>query len=207
MSKTIIFDFDGTIADSFLIALDVLYGLTHRDRPLPEEDISRLRGMSNREVLQELHIPLWRVPLLLIGARRRLHTRLGEIGLIPGIDDSLRNLHQRYKLFVLSSNSFDNIESFLIRFGIRNYFVGIYSSAHPLWKERKLKKLLQDQCLVPHDVWYVGDEAQDIVAAHKVGLNSVAVAWGYNNVHALESQHPEALVFNPDELTRCFYDN
>jgi phosphoglycolate phosphatase-like HAD superfamily hydrolase len=205
--RAIIFDFDGTIADSFLTALDVLYELTHRDEPLPKEDISRLRGLTTRGVLHELGIPPWNVPFLAIRARRALAGRLSEIPLIPGIDKAIKKLSKRYTLFVLSSNSRENVRAFLERFAMADCFQDVYGSASPLWKQRKIKQLLRENDLVASTTWYIGDETRDVQAAHSVGLNMAAVTWGYNNLHALKGQNPEALIFTPDELVRCFENN
>jgi phosphoglycolate phosphatase len=206
VNSAIIFDFDGTIADSFLIALSITYELVHRE-PLPDEDISRLRSMSLIQVLRELRIPPWRVPFLLRRIRRRMSGRMDEIMIIPGIGEIIKALSEEHKLFILSSNSAANVRVFLQRFGIEGCFSGIYGNVSPLRKASKLLKLVRENSLSIRDAWYVGDEARDIKAAHLACLKSAAVTWGYSNIHALKSHQPDKLVFSPDELMRCFVNN
>ncbi len=199
----LIFDFDGTLADSFELSLKLFYELTHR-RPLPAEDISRLRGLDIVPLLRELHIPMWQIPLLLWRVRRRFGTVLEKVDLFPGMQEAIRLLAQRHRLYVLSSNSADNVRGVLMRIGIDGYFAGIYGAARPLHKERGLRNILRRSGVKPQDAWYIGDEARDVDAAHRIGLRAVAVSWGYNNIAVLGQHHPEVLVFSPEELITRF---
>ena len=202
-ASAIVFDFDGTIADSFMVAVETLFELTHRE-PLPDEDITRLRAMSTRELLRALHVPLWQVPFLAWRARRKLRGRLASIDLIPGIDDAIRRLSRDHQLFVLSSNSAENVHIFLARFGIAACFADIIGNASPLYKQGPLRRLLRRNRLAAGKVWYVGDETRDVDAARRAGVQVVAVSWGYNDIGALERHHPDALVFTPEELVAQF---
>lgn len=200
--SVVIFDFDGTLADSFMVAIHVFCEATRREL-MPHEDISRLRGMGARQLLRELRIPLWRVPLLAWRVRRMMHRQLERIDLVPGIADAVRKLSKKYRLFVVSSNSPENIRYVLGRFGIVDCFDDIYGNAQPLRKQRTLRRLLRDKSLQPDSVWYIGDATGDVEAAHHVGAKSIAVSWGYNNIAALERHHPDALVFTPEELVHA----
>lgn len=201
-AKVIIFDFDGTIADSFMVMLQVVHQLLGKS--LEHEDISRLRGMRSREVLRELHIAPWRAPFVSAKVRRLLSTRMDEIALIPGIDDTLRSLAKAHTLYILSANSVANAQTFLERNGIAGAFSGVYGGVQPWAKGRALRKIAREQKLSVRDTWYVGDGYLDIKAAHHAGMKAMAVAWGYSNIHVLESCKPDALVFSSDELTAYF---
>jgi len=167
---------------------------------MPKEDISRLRGLDTLPLLRELQIPLWKVPVLAWRARQMFATRVNQVELIPGMAGVVRELARQHELYVLSSNSADNVQSVLKRSGLASYFKRIYGRARPLHKEHALRKLLRQNKIAPQEAWYVGDEVRDIVAARHVGMRIMAVSWGYNNIGALEHQAPDALVFTPDEL-------
>jgi len=203
IKPVIVFDFDGTLVDTFTLALTIFNHVTRRG-PMPDEDISRLRGLSARELMSELHVHFWQIPLLGFRTRRLIAKRLNSIELIPGIEDTVRELSKRYHLFILTSNTASNVRNVLQRFGIADQFVGIYGSAGILHKEHSLRRLLAQNQLKPANVWYVGDEARDVEAAHHVGMPVVAVSWGFNNIAALERHHPDKLVFSPDELVEHF---
>ncbi|SRR5581483_4377482 len=201
-AKVIIFDFDGTIADSFVVMLQIIHQLLKR--PLAKEDISKLRGMRSREVMRTLRISPWRALFLSARVRRLMSGRMGEIVLIPRIDESLRTLARTHQLYILSANSPANAQAFLERNHIAGVFSGIYGNVQPWTKGRALKKIAREQKLSAQDTWYVGDGYLDIKAAHHAGMKAMAVAWGYSNIHVLEGCKPEALVFSSDELTAYF---
>jgi phosphoglycolate phosphatase-like HAD superfamily hydrolase len=205
VTKAIIFDFDGTLADSFSVMLQILHTLIRRK--LVKEDISRLRGMRSRDVLRELHISPWRALFLSAKVRHLMSDRMNEIPLIPGIDQALRVLAHSYPLYILSANSVANAREFLTRNHIADVFSGVYGGVQPWMKRGALKKILKERKLNVGDVWYVGDGYLDVKAAHRAGMKAVAVAWGYSNIHVLESCHPEALVFSSEELVEHFVRN
>lgn len=204
--EVVIFDFDGTVADSLMASLAVLYEVTH-GAPLPKEDISRLRGMTIIRVLHELKVPLWRAVFLLRRARARFLYHMDQVALVPGMDNIVRSLAEQHKLFILSSNNEANVRLFLKRVGLETCFAQIYGNAKPWQKKRALRKLLRVEHLIPRDAWYVGDQIWDIRAAHAVSMRAVAVTWGFSNLRVLKSSRPDALVFTPDELLRCFTNN
>jgi len=195
----VIFDFDGTIADSLVATLHVLYDLVHH-KPLPKEDISRLRGMGIRAMLHALHIPLWRALLLISRTRHGLTRYMDDIELIDGMDNAVRELSKTHELFVLSSNDVPSIRVFLKRFHLDRYFTDVVGEATPWYKSRALKRLMRQHNLASSTTWYVGDRTWDVQAARRVHAKSVAVAWGYSNLHVLRSNQPDALVFTPEEL-------
>lgn len=202
-APAIIFDFDGTLADSLYATLSTLYQLIHR-QALPMEDISRLRGMTMIQVLHQLKVPLWRALFLKEKVHAAMRDRMDGIALIPGIDELVRQLAETHQLFVASSNDAANVQIFLQRFNIKSYFVGVYGDANPLFKARLLRRIVRDNQLDPRRTWYVGDQAWDITAAHRAGMRAAAVAWGFSNLHVLKGRKPDVLAFGPDELKRAF---
>lgn len=204
--RAIVFDFDGTIADSFPIALEIFYALTHIT-PLQSEDMTRLRGMTLIQVAKELRIPMYLVPLLLIRGRSIMRKRMHEIEIIAGMDEAIRVLYKTHTLFILSSNSQRNITLMLSKYGLVDCFEEIHGSVPLLGKARRLHKILKHYGLNPAETWYVGDEARDIEAARKSHMKTAAVSWGYNNIHVLKQHQPDALVFTPDELLDCLKNN
>ncbi len=198
----IIFDFDGTLADSLYATLQVLFELIHR-QALPAEDISRLRGMTMRQVLRELNIPAWRALFLKQTVYKAMRDRMDNIALIPGMDEAIKRLATGHQLYVLSSNDAVNVRIFLGRFRLGDYFNGVYGDANPFGKARQLKRLVREHALDASQAWYVGDQTWDVTAAHRAGMKAAAVAWGFSNLHVLKAKRPEAMVFSPDELAKA----
>jgi phosphoglycolate phosphatase len=202
--KTLIFDFDGTIGDSFELVLDIAHELLGIDR-FDEKEIARLRGMPPAKIIRELHIPFTRLPRLILKGRQKMHERIGEVHPFRGMPEVLHALHTAgHHLLVMSSNSERNVRIFLRTNNLESYFDGVYGGAAVFNKASALRKVMRRNRLAAVDCYYVGDEVRDIVAAAKVGIEPVAVAWGYQTAEALKQYHPFALAKVPADLLCIF---
>lgn len=199
----IVFDFDGTIADTFVVALNIYYDLAHH-KPMPEEDITRLRGMNGMTLMRALNIHPWQLPFWGWRIRRKLAQKINTVELIPGIKAAISQLSSNHQLIIFTSNTAANVEAILERYEMTDYFAGVYGNAGILRKEHALRRLLSRRRLEPGTVWYVGDETRDVEAAHRAGVRCIAVSWGFNTIGALEHHRPDALVFSPEELVDFF---
>ena len=200
----IIFDFDGTIADSFEAVVQIFRELTgHKSEPVSAAEIERLRGLSPVHVMKELHIHPWRVPFLVMRGRRRMRKRIDSIAAHPGMPAVINKLYDEgHQLFVVSSNSTRNIKQFFRQHHLTREFIAIYGKAGLLSKAGLLKKVLRQNSLDPADTWYVGDEVRDVTAAKDANLRVIAVSWGYNNADILKSHQPTALAETPNDIIR-----
>lgn len=202
--KTLIFDFDGTLADSFELALDIARDLTDLER-FDAQDIARLRGMPPAKVIRELGIPLTKLPRIVIKGRHMMHERIGEVHPFPGVPDAVRSLHAAgYHMLVMSSNSEQNVRTFLRANELESYFDGVYGGVALFNKASALRKVIKRNQLALDDCFYIGDEVRDVIAATKVAVEPVAVAWGYRTATALEKYHPYALAKKPTDLLTIF---
>ncbi|HEY5442247.1 MAG TPA: HAD-IA family hydrolase [Candidatus Saccharimonadales bacterium] len=199
----IIFDFDGTIADSFETVVGIFHELTGRHDPLPQDEIERLRGLSLLHAAEELHVHLWKMPFLLMRGRRRMTQSMSVIQPYPEVPAVIRKLYDEgHQLFIVSSNSTKNIQQFLRQHYMGREFVSVYGGVGLLGKARMLKRVLRRNKLDPKTVWYVGDEVRDITGAREAGLRVAAVTWGYNNAKILSEHQPTRLIKSPDELLK-----
>jgi len=202
--KTLIFDFDGTIADSFELVLEIAHDLTGAEM-LNQGEITRLRRLPLMKVVRELHIPLRHFPRLVLQGRQKMHERIHEVQPFEGIPKALESLHASgHHLLVISSNSEQNVRSFLRANNLEAFFDGVYGSVAVFNKASALRKVIKRNHLVVDDCFYIGDEVRDVIAASKVGVEPVAVAWGYQAPEALAEHHPFALAQNPAELLDIF---
>lgn len=200
----IIFDFDGTIADTFYEVIDAFQELTHHQYSLAPEEIERLKGMPALQVCKELKIPLWRVSYLVVRGRKLMTKRMPRVKPIEGIAAVLKELEAHgHSMYVVSSNSNKNIKSFLERHRVNTLFTHIYGEIGLFGKTPALRRVLKSNHLNKKQTIYVGDEARDVQAAHKVGLEVVAVSWGYNSKGILLKQKPSSVATTPEELLKA----
>lgn len=201
-SNTLIFDFDGTLADSLEIHRQIYNVLAQKyQRPLiAPENIDDLRHLSMREFLRTMQISLWRLPLFLRQARQIQREQKLEPDIFPGIAELIAMLAPHYQLGILTSNTVENVERFLQVHEIRQHFSWIMSEKALFSKTQKLRSLQKRYHLDPQKTCYVGDEVRDIEAAKAAGFPVVAVSWGFNSHKALVAAKPRAIIDSPAQL-------
>lgn len=201
--KTVIFDFDGTLVDSFKVAIEVAHELTNRPILVQPEEIVRLRKMRLLDVARELQLPRWQWPFLLLRGRRMMTKRLDEVVPFPGMPELVRDLHAAdYNLLVMSSNSQFNVQRVLNARSMSQYFSFIKGGIGLTGKAKGLRELMQQEKLDVADCIYVGDEPRDIEGSRKVGMPCVSVTWGFNAYELLQDHKPLAIVDTPQELRK-----
>lgn len=197
----IIFDFDGTIADSFEAAVQIFYQLSGHHQVLPPEEIERLRGLSLLHAAEELHVHPWKLPFLLARGRRRIGRHIDQIAVQPGMPGVIKQLHaEGHQLFILTSNSSRNVLRFLEQHQMKGYFQGVYGSVSLFGKKKALRRLLRRKGLASNDTLYIGDELRDIEAAQALNIPIIAVTWGFTGRARLKAEQPTGLVDKPSQL-------
>lgn len=201
--RAVIFDFDGTLADSLPAVIQVFEEMTGRIGHYSLEQVQAYRDLSVPELMRELKVPRWKAPLLLIRGRKMLRNHLHGISVHEGIPELLQTLcDEGVPLYVLSSNSTENLHSYLAWHKLSHFFKGVYGGASLVGKAPRLLKMVEDECIDIERSWYVGDEMRDVSAARAVGFQAASVTWGYNTRAALESKHPDIVVDTTKQLLK-----
>jgi len=202
-SRYIIFDFDGTIADTFDLALGIYNRIApeYNCRTAGPEDLDLFRTKKPQELLKIYGVSRLKLLSLMLRIRRELSNHIPEIKLISGMDASLREIHTRgYRMGILTSNSVNNVGKFLDINNLSGLFDFIYSGKSLFGKDKVIKRLLIHENLTPDKVIYVGDEARDIEASKSAGIPVVSVSWGMNRRELLASMSPDQMADDPKEL-------
>jgi phosphoglycolate phosphatase len=201
--KVIIFDFDGTIADT----VDALVTIANRLAvefgyiQITPEELSLLRNFTSREILKYSGISFFKIPFLIKKVQGELKHKLQELKPIPGIHEALIELqNQGYRLGIITSNSQDNVIAFLENNELNQLFDFIYSGVTIFGKTTIINNVLRQKQLNTQEVIYVGDETRDIEASKKANIKVIAVTWGFNSPEALAKQNPDFLINHPREL-------
>ncbi len=201
--KLVIFDFDGTIAQTQDAIIGIINQLAPEFgyAPLSEAKIEHFRHLTAKEIIKQSDVPLWQVPFLVRRIRQELKQQITLIQATLGIEQALEQLkQQQYYLGILTSNSEENACQFLRHHGLLHYFNFVESSSYLWGKDKVIKRLINERNLSPEAVMYVGDEIRDITAAHQSGVKVTAVSWGFNSVMALAKYQPYALISHPSQL-------
>ena len=201
--KVIIFDFDGTIADSFSRVVEIAQELIGRHEKVSAKEIERLRGLSAFEIAKEMKIHPWRILFLVGRGRRRMRSEMENIHPFKDMPETIAQLSKAgHKLYIMSSNSVQNIRPFLERHAMGTEFIKIYGGVGIFGKAHVLKKLLKQNDIDAKDAFYVGDEVRDIEAAKRAGVKIISVTWGYNNEESLNEHQPDFVVHQPREIVK-----
>ncbi len=199
---TLIFDFDGTLADTFPAIIEMVndHAEEFHIQPLDEHDVEALRGLSNLEIIRKYNIPLTKVPGLILRSQKELHRRLGDVDLFPGIRELVRELKDEgFGLGILTSNSRENVQK-LLRARDLDIFDFIHSESNLFGKNRALLHLMRVHGLKREEVVYVGDEMRDIDACRRIQVSIIAVSWGFHRREMLLGRKPDYLVDSPEEI-------
>jgi phosphoglycolate phosphatase len=190
--KLVIFDFDGTLADSFpwfvqmVNSVAVKYGF----KQVAPDEVEGLRSLSAMQLVRHLGIPLWKMPLIANHVRQRMAKERAGIARFDGVDQVLRGLQRAgATLALVTSNSHDNVRHVL---GAENLALMRYVECNVslVGKQARYRKILQQSGLPPHEVISIGDEIRDIEAAHAERIPFGAVTWGYTHIDALQAYRP-----------------
>jgi len=199
----IIFDFDGTLADTFPWFTSVINQVAdkYKFKKVSENDHELLRGLGAREIFRYLGIPLWKAPMIGRTMSSLLSDEIHEISLFDGIESLLRSLSMKnVTIAVLSTNSFTNISTVL---GSENTaLIGYFEcGVSVLGKRSKLRKILKKSRIPSSQAIFIGDEIRDCEAAHKADVAFGAVSWGYTRLDSLESCKPTEVFTSVDQIS------
>lgn len=203
--KHVLFDFDGTIADSEESIVEVYNKIAEKfcfNRISPEE-YKLLNNSTIKQRLKILGVPYYRL-FFLGGLDYEFYmlykNYIDDIGIFDGMKEILHKLkHSGFKLSIITSNSRDNILLFLKKNDLQ-IFDDIHSARGFFGKNKIFGKYLKKHGLKSAEVVYVGDELRDIVACRKANIDMIAVKWGLDSEELLKSGQPEYLVGDCREI-------
>lgn len=200
--KHIIFDFDGTLADSTHVFMSVWNTLAdkYHYRKIKLDELESLKKISIMERSKLFNFPIYKMPIFIPQFYRLYSQSIKEIHLIDGMKDLLQELKKKgYTITIISSNDQENILEFL-KMNKIDTVTNVICSNRVFGKDKIIHKFLKDQHLKPSEVIYVGDEQRDIVACKKVGVPIIWVSWGYDAIEVVRSEKPDYKVYAPTEI-------
>lgn len=197
----ILWDFDGTIADTLAIALGVYNRLADERGFVRVEDPEAVRNMGMRDFLASHNVGLHHVPLAFAAFLKEIRERIPSVRLMQGVQDALEKISALgLSQGIVSSNQTDVIRSCLQQNQVDHYFEQVIGTSRIFGKEHRLKRVTRKLKMEASAVLYVGDEIRDIEAAQGAGLDVAAVTWGLNASDALSRHNPTYLVHTPQQL-------
>jgi len=197
-----IFDYDGTLADSLPWFRSVFQDLITRFdlAPVSAEEMEGLRGLSGREIMARLKMPMWKLPAISRDMRRRKLAAAGKVSLFEGVPQLLADVQDAgLQTAIVSSDSEASVRQGL---GPAAASIDCFDcGASVFGKHHKFRRVARRLGTGTADTICIGDELRDIEAAKAAGMDSGAVAWGYALPAALQAAGPTHFFKSIEELT------
>lgn len=202
--KHVIFDFDGTLADTIPVMFTIIQELAKEvgyARPITQADWDWVREHGLKDIPGKFNIPLIKIPYLLLQGRNKLKKQMFSIPPCRGMMEAVETLKKRgYSLAILSSNSRESIQEFIVKNNLASYFDFVHSELNIFGKDKALTSLMKQFGMTNEDSVYVGDEVRDFEACKKIGLDCISVTWGLNSRGALTRAGSTTIIDHAHEL-------
>jgi len=201
----IIFDFDGVLADTLNDLLQFgqevcnELGVKH---VVKKDDLSNLEVMSFTSYGRACEVPEHLVDEFVQRCLKRFAEKKSPPAIFNGVGNIVRRFAVNNIVAIVTTNSSQNVNAFLIEHGLETCVHAIYGVDMPGSKAQKIS-IAQDQFSAGagrESVFMVGDSLSDIRAAKEASVTSVAVAWGHQSLSRLLSGDPDYVVHFPHEL-------
>jgi phosphoglycolate phosphatase-like HAD superfamily hydrolase len=198
-----VFDFDGVLADSSALCLDLLRRVS-KDVAMPQrvsDDLwDRLDDISFPAIVRYLGIPADRVADCVRRIFEGMTAESYRPALFAGIDAVLPALADEGHVAILSASPAAVIETALARAGLAGTVGAICDGRDPRSKAAKLPPLLARFGASPSQTVMIGDAVSDIRAGRANGMRTAAVTWGWQREALLAAAGPDWLLTRVDAL-------
>lgn len=210
MYKALIFDLDGTIADT-LPAIQVALNKTMRRFGYPEHDIAALRSFINngaRKLVTRAMPESARTEAQIDAVLADYNQTYTESYLLttetyPGLAAAIRTLHERgYRIGVLS-----NKQDYMVKGLAAQLLPGLVDVAcgqregYPTKPDPTVPLAIAAELgAFPDEVAFVGDSDVDMLTAKNAGFTPIGVAWGYRSPDLLREMGAAAIVETAEAL-------
>lgn len=191
---SMIFDVDGTLWDATeIVATAWTKAIRQEYDPQATVTSSQLRGLFGK-LLPDIAAQLFpreekdrQMELIHICCEEEHRALLDapEAPTFPGLEDTLKVLSEKYKLFIVSNCQAGYIEVFLQRTGFSHYFLDHLcpgDTGHP--KGDNIQEIIQRHHL--ESPVYIGDTAGDCQASREADVPFVHASYGYGQVESAD---------------------
>jgi phosphoglycolate phosphatase len=201
--KLVIFDLDGTLADSFPWFLRVVNDVAREFdfRQVDAGDVEALRRKGSSEILKFVGVPLWKLPMIATRMRVLKQSHLRDIPLFDGVPAMLKSLKNAGIVLALVSS--DSEANARLQLGPDNaaLFTHFACGASLFGKAAKFSRVVKQVNVSPRQAIAIGDEARDCEAARTAGIAFGAVTWGYADPDTLRALNPDEIFSTVDDIT------
>ena len=213
--KLLIFDLDGTIADTLNTIRDAVnmcmehFGFEKLNYEQTRQRVGNgVRALIEQALPEKSDISEERFEEILAYFRSCYLLTHDKIdGCYDGLYEVMTALRSKeYKLAVLS-NKPDNLVGGIVKklFGERFFVAAMGQTELPRKPDPTVPLMIaREQGTELEDCYFIGDSEVDVQTAKNSGMHAVAVSWGFRERSVLEASEPEVIIDTPAELLDLF---
>lgn len=200
----VVFDFDGTLADSFVVFMECWTIAAHRHgfQPPEDHDVESLRGLSARQIVAQVGLAWWKLPFVGKTMRRLMQERADRITVFDGIESLIGDLKAHGLVVGIVTSSGHQSVRRVLSPALAAQVDHMACGASLFGKQSKTRALLRAARVRAERVLSVGDEIRDADVARAMGMDFAGVAWGYTRAKELGAQPSVQLCHTPADLRR-----
>lgn len=209
MTRLVILDFDGTLADTQPLIVSTLQrtiGALH----LPFRTVDECKTIIGLP-LEECFVKLLDVDDATANLCAETYRRIfdednhpGVVTLFPHVIETLEALHKRdLQLAICSSRARPTLDGFVRTFHLENYFsmvVGSNDVQHHKPHPEPVQVILKQLDVLPEETLVVGDASYDILMGAAAGCRTCGVTYGNQSTADLRSAGADHLIDDFAEL-------
>ncbi len=191
--KLLIFDFDGTLANSFPWVVAILDELAEKFNALPVDHsrLDELKSYPPRKIMKMHNVSIWKLPAILRFTRSRMKTNGESIQCFEGVAKMLQELKDNdVRMALVTTNTCETVRR-VLGDDLYSFFHLFEDKVSIFGKPAALKRIIRKSGLDRSEMLAIGDEIRDVEAAKKVNIPFGAVTWGFSSLEALASRSPE----------------
>ena len=207
MIKLVVFDYDGTIVDSFEIVYNIQRKL---------EKKFNLGIFTSKKALKDIYMTNFYTGIKKKYKKKDLSQYKVEceklniqaadkMKVFKNLKQVLRKLKKKYKMVIVSSSFNSVMKKALKKNGI-DFFSQILGTEAGESKVEKIKKCIKNFKLKPKEIVYVADTVGDIKEAKKAKVKTIGVTWGYHCKKRLSKAKPNKIINKPQQLIKAVED-
>jgi len=202
ISKFLIFDFDGTIADTKAVYYKVIYKkLKNLGYSYKQVDKAIDLGLSLKKTLRNLGLSSIVYWFLHKKIHKKVKKEVDKVKKCKDVD-SIKHIQQDK---ILVSNSLKEFILPIVKhFKLKKEFKGIYGAEDFSDKASFIKDYLKKNKLKKENCYYIGDRTADIKTARKAGCKSIIIvgkcAW--NSRKELLREKPDYIISSLKDLKK-----
>lgn len=201
----IIFDYDGVLADTLDDLL--LFGQEACNKlgvkhVVTKDDLNNLEVMSFASYGRACDVPEHLVDEFVKICLTFFAEKKSPPAIFTGLRNVVRYLSINHKMAIITTNSSQNVNAFLITHSLDSFIHAVYGVDSPGSKAQKIS-MARDRLLEnrkQESVFMVGDSLSDVLAAKEASVTSIAATWGHQSLETILRGNPDYVASSPDQL-------